>query len=68
MIVKSVDRLDPVIHRTVYNLGWDNVEKEHSRASSLDDRQLPRHSFSTILTDLYIQVRDEALSNKLLMP
>jgi len=65
MIVKSVDRLDPVIHRTVFNLGWDNVEDEHATSVALDSRQLPRHSFSKILTSIYTQVRDEAISKHL---
>ena len=65
MIVKSVDRFDPVIHRTVFNLGWDNVEDEHATSVALDSRQLPRHSFSKILTSIYTQVRDEAISKHL---
>lgn len=62
MIVKSVDRFDPVIHRTAFDLGWDNVEDEHATTEALDDRQLPRHSFSKTLTRLYTTIRDEAIS------
>jgi putative hydrolase of HD superfamily len=65
MIVKSVDRFDPVIHRTVFNLGWDNVEDEHATSVTLDSRQLPRHAFSKVLTSIYTQVRDEAISKKM---
>lgn len=65
MIVKSVDRFDPVIHRTVFGLGWDNVEDEHATSEALDSRQLPRHSFSKILTSIYVQVRDEAISRNM---
>ncbi|HBC45013.1 MAG: HD superfamily metal-dependent phosphohydrolase [Candidatus Collierbacteria bacterium GW2011_GWB1_45_35] len=62
MIVKSVDRFDPVIHRTVFDLGWDNVEDDHATSEALDERQLPRHSFSKTLTGLYTTIRDEAIS------
>lgn len=65
MIVKSVDRFDPVIHRTVFGLGWNNVEKEHATPEALDARQLPRHSFSKTLTDIYLAIRDEAISRGL---
>ncbi|MEK7525134.1 MAG: HD domain-containing protein [Patescibacteria group bacterium] len=62
MVVKSVDRLDPVIHRTVFDLGWENVEDDHATLKALDDRQLPRHQFSQVLTEIYIQVRDQAIA------
>lgn len=62
-IVKSVDRLDPVIHRTVLGVGWENVINDgvHGTAFALDSRQLPRHSFSSTLTELYSKIRDEAV-------
>ncbi len=62
MIVKSVDRFDPVIHRTVFGLGWENVEDDHATSAALDSRQLPRHAFSKTLTSIYTSVRDEAIS------
>lgn len=65
MIVKSIDRFDPVIHRTVFGLGWDNVEDEHATSKALDARQLPRHSFSKTLTDIYLAIRNEAISSGL---
>ena len=65
MIVKSVDRFDPVIHRTVFELGWKNVEDEHATIEALDGRQLPRHQFSQVLTEIYTQVRDEAITKGL---
>lgn len=65
MIVKSVDRFDPVIHRTVFGLGWDNVEDDHATSQALDSRQLPRHSFSKTITRLYTTIRDEAMERGL---
>ena len=61
-IVKSIDRLDPVIHRTVLGVGWENVEAEQATVEALDERQLPRHQFSEALTELYRLVRDEAVA------
>ncbi|MEK7094094.1 MAG: HD domain-containing protein [Patescibacteria group bacterium] len=61
-IVKSVDRFDPVIHRTAFRVGWENViEEEHATIEALDGRQLPRHSFSKVLTEVYKNIRDEAV-------
>ena len=62
LIVKSIDRLDPVIHRTVLGVGWENVEAEQATVEALDERQLPRHQFSEALTELYRLVRDEAVA------
>ena len=62
LIVKSIDRLDPVIHRTVFGVGWENVEDEQATVEALDERQLPRHRFSEVLTELYRLVRDEAVA------
>lgn len=66
IIVKSIDRLDPVIHRTSFGLGWDNVEPDHSSVEALDERQLIRHRFSPTITGLYSLIRDEALSKGLI--
>jgi putative hydrolases of HD superfamily len=61
-IVKSIDRLDPPLHRTAFRIGWEGcVEDDHATVSALDARQLPRHEFSQILTDLYKTIRDEAV-------
>ena len=62
MIVKSIDRFDPVIHRTVFGLGWNNVEDDHATSEALDNRQLPRHAFSKTLNAIYTTIRDEAIS------
>lgn len=65
MIVKSVDRFDPVIHRTVFGLGWENVEDNHATSVALDSRQLPRHNFSRTLTEIYTTIRDEAIAKNM---
>ena len=65
-IVKSVDRFDPVIHRTVFKIGWEGViEDEHATVASLNERQLPRHSFSKTLTTIFESIRDEAIKEGL---
>lgn len=65
-IVKSVDRFDPVIHRTAFKVGWENVlEEEHATVEALNERQLPRHSFSKTLTAVYENIRDEAVKENL---
>ncbi len=62
-IVKSIDRFDPVLHRTAFGIGWESqMEDQHARVEALNDRQLPRHSFSTILTRIYETIRDEAVT------
>lgn len=61
MIVKSVDRFDPVIHRTVLEVGFENMEDEHATVKALDGRQLSRHQFSEVLTKIYTQIRDTAV-------
>lgn len=61
-IVKSIDRSDPVMHRTAFSLGWEgNIEPEYATASAIDARQFPRHSFSKTLTILYEKLRDDAI-------
>jgi len=59
-IVKSLDRVDPVIHRTATKLGWQNIEDEHQTMESVNHRQLPRHEFSKVLTDLFVEIRNIA--------
>ncbi len=66
-IVRSIDRLDPVIHRTLTGVGWKNLkdEGEHSTLEALDDRQLPRHHFSKTITRLYKKLRSIAIEGKM---
>lgn len=65
-IVKSVDRLDPVLHRTFFEVGWGDVTGHDGTVEALDERQLPRHQFSEVLTELYTTVRDEAVNKGLI--
>jgi putative hydrolases of HD superfamily len=63
-IVKSIDRLDPVLHRTAFKIGWQgNVEEEFATILALDKRQLPRHSFSKTITKIYELIKKEAIAN-----
>lgn len=63
-IVKSVDRLEPVLHRTLLDFGWDNVQADgaHGTSAALDGRQYPRHKFSELITEIYESIRDEAIN------
>ena len=62
--MKSIDRLDPVLHRTAFKVGWKgNVEEEFATIPALDSRQLPRHSFSKTLTKIYEIIKKEAISS-----
>ncbi|MCR4274917.1 MAG: HD domain-containing protein [Candidatus Campbellbacteria bacterium] len=61
--VKSIDRFDSVVHRTTFEIGWKGkMEEEHATVSALDARQLPRHSFSKVLTMFYELIRNEGVS------
>jgi putative hydrolases of HD superfamily len=61
-IIKSVDRFDPVFHRTAFKIGWKgSVEEEQATIPALNERQLPRHSFSKLLTQVFETIRDEAI-------
>lgn len=64
-IVKSIDRMDPVIHRTATKLGWHDVEDGHNTIDALNQRQLPRHNFSENLTNLFEEIRGIAKGNDL---
>ena len=65
-IVKSIDRIAPVFIRVYSNIGWhDIVEKEYSSRIKVDQRQLPRHAFSKVMTNLYKNLTDYAQENKL---
>ncbi len=65
-MVKSIDRFDPVLHRTVFDIGWKGcVEPEHATVESLDARQKPRHLFSDILLKVYEVIRDKAVRKSL---
>lgn len=67
-IVKSLDRLEPVLHRVLLGYGWENLgdEDPEKTVKALDDRQLARHEFSYVITELYQEIRSEALEKKML--
>ena len=63
-IVKSLDRLDPVIHRVAFSQGW--AGGPYSDLAELDSIQMERHSFSETLVELYEIMRAKILSRNLL--
>lgn len=65
-IVKSIDRMDPVIHRVVTGVGYKNAIKELSTVKDLDEKELPRHKFSKTLTTMYLKIRKEAVEKRLI--
>lgn len=65
-IVRSLDRLDPVIHRVVNSFGWNNVKGDHGTKEQLDNRQLPRHQFSKTITAFYTFIVNKAQQEDLL--
>ena len=67
-VVKSLDRLEPVLHRVFLDYGWDNLGEAdpEKTVEALDNRQLGRHEFSPVLTELYEEVREEVLKRKML--
>lgn len=67
-IVKSLDRLEPVLHRVLLGHGWENLSEDDPERTveALDERQLARHEFSSVITNLYKEVRKETLDKKML--
>jgi putative hydrolase of HD superfamily len=66
-IVKSLDRLDPVLHRAVYNIGWEGVmDEKDASVEAFDSRQRPRHNFSKTLSRLYEMIREEVIRRGLI--
>jgi putative hydrolase of HD superfamily len=57
-LVKSADRVSPVFMRVFSKEGWENVPDGHQSEKALDARQLQRHNFSSIMTDLYQQIKE----------
>lgn len=64
-IVKSCDRLAPVMLRIFTEEGWKNVDKDHSTKKALDERQIPRHQFSKTMMNLYRELTDIAIHKNL---
>ncbi|NTV22297.1 MAG: HD domain-containing protein [Candidatus Yonathbacteria bacterium] len=66
-IVKSLDKLDPEIHRVTHHIAWQEIMDEiHATREACDARHIPHHSFSTTLTSLYETTRKEALEKGML--
>jgi putative hydrolase of HD superfamily len=66
-IVKSIDRMDPVIHRIFTGAGWHEVDEWNSGVANLDERQIPRHQFSKELLGLYRELRKMAVERKMFL-
>lgn len=64
-IIKSIDRLDPVLHRVGTGVGWADVEVENGTVQALDHRQQDRHSFSKTMVKLYQLLRDEGVEKEM---
>jgi putative hydrolases of HD superfamily len=63
-IVKSIDRLMPVLMRIYTKIGWHDLEdKSFASRSKLDQRSLHRHQFSQTILGLYNEAVDFAQSN-----
>jgi len=67
-VVKSLDRVEPVLHRVLLGYGWENFGEEDpdNTVEFLDQRQLPRHEFSSVLSQLYEDIKEEAVSREML--
>jgi putative hydrolases of HD superfamily len=65
-IVRSLDRISPVLIRIYSGIGWhDMSQSEHATRQALDNRSLHRHSFSKTMMRLYIQATDYAAKQEL---
>lgn len=65
-IVKSLDRISPVLIRIYSGIGWHDItEKEHATRKSLDNRSLYRHEFSKTMMKLYFTATEYASENNL---
>ena len=62
-IVKSIDRMDPVMQRVEFGIGF--FDAHDGSLQKLDERQYPRHEFSQTLTLLYNTLREEALKKEM---
>jgi putative hydrolases of HD superfamily len=62
-LVKAVDRFNPALMRYLTKQGWRDVK---ATPMSLDALQLPRISFSPVLTGMYRLVKDLAITEGLL--
>jgi 5'-deoxynucleotidase YfbR-like HD superfamily hydrolase len=66
-IVKSIDRIAPMLMRIKTGQGWSGVEDYAKKAEHLRDRQMVRHAFSKTMTELFEQAFEYVLENKYVM-
>ena len=65
-IVRSIDRIAPVFIRIYSGIGWHDItEVEHASKLKLDERQLPRHKFSSTMINLYQLLMEHAQEKNL---
>jgi putative hydrolases of HD superfamily len=65
-IARSIDRIAPVLIRIACNNGWHSLKgTSHFSKQKLDERQLPRHEFSTTMTKVYNKYVDIALAKNM---
>lgn len=67
-VVKSLDRLEPVLHRVLLGYGWENLggDDPEKTVKALDSRQLARHEFSSVLTEFYEEIKGVAIKREML--
>ena len=67
-IVKSLDRLEPVLHRIYLDYGWENLGENDpdKTVEALDSRHLARHEFSAVITELYQYAKEESIEREML--
>ena len=65
-IVRSIDRIAPVFISIYSGIGWHDItEVEHASKLKLDERQLPRHKFSSTMINLYQLLMEHAQEKNL---
>jgi putative hydrolase of HD superfamily len=66
-IVKSLDRLDPVLHRIVHGIGREEImDEKDASMEAFDAQQRPHHDFSQTLSQLYKIIQEEAVRRGLI--
>lgn len=66
-IVRSLDRLSPVLVRIYSKIGWHDVkERSFATRKKLDERSISRHKFSKTILNLYNEAVEFALAEGLI--
>lgn len=52
-VVKSIDRIAPLLLRIHTGSGWTDAPKEQATLAKVNERQIPRHIFSSTMMRLY---------------